>query len=105
MRLQRAVRDLGLWGLDAPEDVGGVDLPQVAQAWDGNYQTGVVVGRTPYVSFVRMKRNPPGVKPELVLKGGFIAWAQMGDPGASIPTPRASISSPSWNRSEEQPRR
>jgi urease subunit alpha len=29
-----------------------------------------------------------GVKPELVLKGGFIAWAQMGDPGASIPTPQ-----------------
>jgi len=29
-----------------------------------------------------------GVKPELVLKGGFIAWAQMGDPNASIPTPQ-----------------
>ncbi len=28
-----------------------------------------------------------GVKPELVLKGGLIAWAQMGDPNASIPTP------------------
>jgi urease subunit alpha len=28
-----------------------------------------------------------GVKPELVLKGGAIAWAQMGDPNASIPTP------------------
>ena len=29
-----------------------------------------------------------GVKPELVFKGGFIAWAQMGDPNASIPTPQ-----------------
>jgi urease subunit alpha len=29
-----------------------------------------------------------GVRPEIVLKGGFIAWAQMGDPGASIPTPQ-----------------
>ena len=29
-----------------------------------------------------------GAKPELVLKGGVIAWAQMGDPGASIPTPQ-----------------
>jgi urease subunit alpha len=29
-----------------------------------------------------------GAKPELVLKGGFIAWAQMGDPNASIPTPQ-----------------
>src|SRR6266481_3261512 len=28
-----------------------------------------------------------GVKPEVVLKGGFISWAQMGDPNASIPTP------------------
>src|SRR4029453_2106901 len=29
-----------------------------------------------------------GVKPELVLKGGFIVTAAMGDPNASIPTPR-----------------
>ncbi len=29
-----------------------------------------------------------GVKPELVIKGGTIAWAQMGDPNASIPTPQ-----------------
>ena len=29
-----------------------------------------------------------GVKPELVLKGGIIAMANMGDPNASIPTPQ-----------------
>ncbi len=29
-----------------------------------------------------------GVKPEMVIKGGFIAWAQMGDANASIPTPQ-----------------
>jgi len=29
-----------------------------------------------------------GVKPEIVIKGGFIAWAQMGDANASIPTPQ-----------------
>ncbi len=29
-----------------------------------------------------------GVKPEIVIKGGVIAWAQMGDPNASIPTPQ-----------------
>jgi urease alpha subunit len=29
-----------------------------------------------------------GAKPELVLKGGIISWAQMGDPNASIPTPQ-----------------
>lgn len=28
-----------------------------------------------------------GAKPKLVLKGGLIAWATMGDPNASIPTP------------------
>ncbi len=29
-----------------------------------------------------------GVKPEIVVKGGMIAWAQMGDANASIPTPQ-----------------
>jgi urease subunit alpha len=29
-----------------------------------------------------------GVKPELVIKGGLIAYANMGDPNASIPTPQ-----------------
>lgn len=29
-----------------------------------------------------------GVKPEVVIKGGLIAWAQMGDANASIPTPQ-----------------
>jgi urease subunit alpha len=29
-----------------------------------------------------------GVKPQLVVKGGMIAWAQMGDANASIPTPQ-----------------
>ena len=29
-----------------------------------------------------------GVKPEIVIKGGAIAFAQMGDPNASIPTPQ-----------------
>ncbi|MDA3962946.1 MAG: urease subunit alpha [Planctomycetota bacterium] len=29
-----------------------------------------------------------GAKPEIVIKGGFISWAQMGDPNASIPTPQ-----------------
>ncbi|KAK1271887.1 hypothetical protein QJS04_geneDACA014110 [Acorus gramineus] len=28
-----------------------------------------------------------GAKPEMVVKGGVIAWANMGDPNASIPTP------------------
>jgi urease subunit alpha len=35
-----------------------------------------------------------GAKPELVLKAGFIAWAQMGDPNASIPTPQPAMMRP-----------
>ncbi len=34
-----------------------------------------------------------GVRPHAVVKGGFIAWAQMGDANASIPSPQ-----PVWNR-------
>ncbi|MGH8001563.1 MAG: urease subunit alpha [Brasilonema sp.] len=29
-----------------------------------------------------------GVKPEIIIKGGMIAWSQMGDANASIPTPQ-----------------
>jgi urease alpha subunit len=29
-----------------------------------------------------------GARPEMVLKSGMIAWSQMGDPNASIPTPQ-----------------
>ena len=35
-----------------------------------------------------------GVKPELVIKGGMIAWAAMGDPNGSIPTPEPVIYRP-----------
>jgi urease subunit alpha len=37
-----------------------------------------------------------GVKPELVIKGGFIAWANMGDPNASIPTPQPTFYRPQF---------
>ena len=37
-----------------------------------------------------------GVRPELVVKGGMIAWAAMGDPGASIPTPEPVRMRPMW---------
>lgn len=29
-----------------------------------------------------------GAKPKMVLKGGFVAWANVGDPNASLPTPQ-----------------
>ncbi|MEW6112400.1 MAG: urease subunit alpha [Thermodesulfobacteriota bacterium] len=35
-----------------------------------------------------------GIKPEMVIKGGVIAQAQMGDPNASIPTPQPFFSRP-----------
>ena len=35
-----------------------------------------------------------GVKPEVVVKGGFIAHAAMGDPNASIPTPQPVLGRP-----------
>jgi urease subunit alpha len=35
-----------------------------------------------------------GARPELVVKGGFIAWSQMGDANASIPTPQPQMMRP-----------
>nr|MDA3852359.1 urease subunit alpha [Spirochaetaceae bacterium] len=35
-----------------------------------------------------------GIKPEIIIKGGVIAQAQMGDPNASIPTPQPYYSQP-----------
>lgn len=40
-----------------------------------------------WADFVLWKPAFFGVKPEMVLKGGMIAYAQMGDANASIPTP------------------
>jgi urease subunit alpha len=40
-----------------------------------------------------------GVRPHLVLKGGFIAWAAMGDANASIPTPQPVFPRPMWGAS------
>ncbi|MBX3088299.1 MAG: urease subunit alpha [Cryobacterium sp.] len=35
-----------------------------------------------------------GAKPDMVIKGGTIAWAQIGDPNATIPTPQPVIGRP-----------
>lgn len=37
-----------------------------------------------------------GVRPDLVIKGGAIAWAGLGDPNASIPTPQPVLMRPSF---------
>jgi urease alpha subunit len=35
-----------------------------------------------------------GSKPQMIIKGGTIAYAQMGDPNASIPTPQPVVMQP-----------
>jgi urease subunit alpha len=40
--------------------------------------------------------NSFGVKPKLVVKGGLIVWAAMGDPNASIPTPEPMVLRPMY---------
>jgi urease subunit alpha len=45
-----------------------------------------------------------GVRPEIVIKGGAIAWAAMGDPGASIPTPQPVRLRPMWAAFGRAPR-
>lgn len=37
-----------------------------------------------------------GTKPKLVIKGGMINWANMGDPNSSLPTPQPKIMRPSY---------
>lgn len=45
----------------------------------------VEVGK--YADLAMWKPSFFGAKPEMVIKGGVIAWANIGDPNASIPTP------------------
>lgn len=40
-----------------------------------------------YADLAMWKPSFFGAKPEMVIKGGVIAWANIGDPNASIPTP------------------
>src|SRR5205085_6088910 len=46
-----------------------------------------------------------GAKPEMVIKGGGIAWAQMGDANASIPTPQPVFMRPMFGAFGSAPRR
>ncbi|WP_049577009.1 urease subunit alpha, partial [Nonomuraea sp. SBT364] len=43
------------------------------------------------------------VRPDLVLKGGVVAWAQMGDANASIPTPQPVLPRPVWGATGRAP--
>jgi urease subunit alpha len=46
-----------------------------------------------------------GVRPQAVLKGGVIAWAQMGDANASIPTPQPQLPRPMFGAYGKVPAR
>jgi len=46
------------------------------------------VGKGKLADLVLWKPAYFGAKPEMIIKGGAIAWSQMGDPNASIPTPQ-----------------
>jgi urease subunit alpha len=62
--------------------------PAIASGID-EYVGSVEVGKI--ADLVLWNRAFFGVKPELILKGGFIALAMMGDSNASIPTPEPNI--------------
>jgi urease subunit alpha len=39
-----------------------------------------------------------GAKPKMIIKGGIVSWAQMGDPNASLPTPQPVYYRPSFGQ-------
>ncbi|KAK9934426.1 hypothetical protein M0R45_021571 [Rubus argutus] len=65
--------------------------PAIANGFS-QYVGSVQVGK--FADLVLWKPSFFGAKPEMVIKGGAIAWANMGDPNASIPTPEPVISRP-----------
>ncbi|XP_038989685.1 urease isoform X2 [Phoenix dactylifera] len=58
--------------------------PAIANGFS-NYVGSIEVEK--FADLVIWKPSFFGAKPEMVIKGGVIAWANMGDPNASIPTP------------------
>ncbi len=72
--------------------------PAVAHGLDGEVGS-VEVGKL--ADLVLWNPKFFGVRPHVVLKGGFIAWAAMGDANASIPTPQPILSRPMWGASRK----
>jgi len=72
--------------------------PAVAHGLDGEVGS-VEVGKL--ADLVLWDPKFFGVRPHVVLKGGFIAWAAMGDANASIPTPQPILSRPMWGASRK----
>jgi urease subunit alpha len=67
--------------------------PAVAHGLDGEIGS-VAVGKL--ADLVLWEPAFFGVRPHVVLKGGLIAWAAMGDANASIPTPQPVLPRPMW---------
>jgi len=65
--------------------------PAVAHGLDGEIGS-VAVGKL--ADLVLWDPAFFGVRPHVVMKGGFVAWAQMGDANASIPTPQPILPRP-----------
>ncbi|XP_027334466.1 urease-like isoform X2 [Abrus precatorius] len=65
--------------------------PAIANGFS-QYVGSVEVGKL--ADLVLWKPSFFGAKPEMVIKGGEVAWANMGDPNASIPTPEPVIMRP-----------
>jgi urease subunit alpha len=87
-----------------PQDTSGHDNLRVKR-YIAKYtiNPALAAGISPYIGSVEKGKladlvlwKPAffGVKPEMVIKGGVIAEAQMGDPNASIPTPQPYFSRP-----------
>ncbi len=45
-----------------------------------------------------------GAKPNMVIKGGLISWANMGDPNASLPTPQPTYYRPMFGGTGKLPK-
>ncbi|CAA2968669.1 urease isoform X1 [Olea europaea subsp. europaea] len=65
--------------------------PAIANGFS-QYVGSVEVGKL--ADLVMWKPSFFGAKPEMVIKGGIIAWSNMGDPNASIPTPEPVVMRP-----------
>ncbi|KAI6042919.1 hypothetical protein EDC04DRAFT_2655421 [Pisolithus marmoratus] len=59
-----------------------------------SYVGSIEVGKV--ADLVLWKPENFGAKPEMILKSGVIAWAQMGDANASIPTVQPTYGRPMW---------
>ncbi len=60
------------------------------EAWVGSLEPGKIA------DIVLWKPEFFGVKPELVIKGGYVAWGALGDGNASIPQSEPVIYGPHW---------